>query len=105
MLIGKITDIEIKSTLVYDKWYNSLKDKGLKLKISQRLTRMLSGNFGDYKSVGYNIFELRFMSHGGIRIYYTFKHNVMVLLLCGGDKSTQKEDIKKARKMAEVVGC
>ena len=89
--------IKIKSTRFYDKWFIALRDKSLKRKILARLGLVKHGYFGDFKSVGDGVFELRIMSHGGIRIYYTFKNNIFVLLLCGGDKSTQKKDIEKAK--------
>ena len=94
---------KIKSTPVYNKWYSKIKNEELKFKIFGRLKNIQAGNFGDFKNVGDGVFELRFMVCGGIRIYYTFKNNIIVLLLNGGNKSTQKEDIKKAKQIAGEV--
>ena len=94
---------KIKSTPVYNKWYSKIKNEELKFKIFGRLKNIQAGNFGDYKNVGGGVFELRFMTHGGIRIYYTFKNNIIVLLLNGGNKSTQKRDIEKAKQIAGEV--
>ncbi len=60
---------------------------------------MEQGNLGDVKTVGQNLFEMRFFFGSGYRIYYTISDETLVLLLCGGDKSTQKKDIGKAKKI------
>ncbi len=71
----------------------SLKDRKTQLKISERLRRVSLGNLGDYKSIGEGIFELRIDYGAGYRIYFGQEGNKIILLLCGGDKSTQKKDI------------
>lgn len=58
---------------------------------------MIDGNLGDTKNLGDNLYELRLFFGSGYRIYYTIKNDVLVILLSGGDKSTQAEDIKKAK--------
>ena len=60
---------------------------------------MGQGNLGDVKTVGKNLFEMRFFFGSGYRVYYTINGETLVLLLCGGDKSTQKKDIEKAKKI------
>jgi len=80
-----------------------LKDALAKVAIVRRLDRMKEGNFGDSKSVGSGVFELRVDVGKGYRVYFTNKNNRVVILLVGGDKSTQEEDIKTAKKMAEEV--
>lgn len=60
---------------------------------------MEQGNLGDVKTVGQNLFEMRFFFGSGYRVYYTINSKTLVLLLCGGDKSTQKKDIEKAKKI------
>jgi putative addiction module killer protein len=65
--------------------------------IDARLTRVEAGNFGDTKSLGANLYELRIPKGSGFRIYYGLDGVNVVLLLCGGDKSTQQRDINKAR--------
>ena len=77
-------------------WMNSL-DKVSKSRVQSRLTRLLENNFGDCKKIDNEISELRLHFGSGYRIYYTETDNVIVLLINGGDKSTQSRDIKKAK--------
>lgn len=78
-------------------WLNSIKDKTTQRKIKLRIDRLTDGNFGDCKAVGENINELRMFFGPGYRVYYTIDEDILVILLTGGDKSTQTEDIKKAK--------
>lgn len=87
---------EIKSTRIFDKWLASMRDNQAVLAINKRITRLALGNFGDAKAVCSGIFELRFFVGPGYRIYYTIRHGEVVLLLAGGDKSSQRQDIKQA---------
>lgn len=87
---------ELHSTRTFDKWLSRLKDAGLKNRILARLSRVESGNFGDNKQLGSELFELRFFFGSGLRIYYTVRSSRVVLLLVGGDKSSQTKDIEKA---------
>lgn len=77
-------------------WLNSL-DKTIKSRVKSRLTRLLENNFGDYKKIDSDISELRLKFGSGYRIYYTEIDNVVILLINGGDKSTQSKDIEKAK--------
>lgn len=86
----------IKSTKQFDKWFGNLKDKSVKVRVLARLSRVENGNFGDFKTLNNRLFELRFFFGSGLRIYYTVKNNSVVILLVGGDKDSQKEDIVKA---------
>ena len=94
---------EVRQTKEFSKWLKKLKDALAKVAIVRRLDRMKEGNFGDSKSVGSGVFELRVDVGKGYRVYFTNKNNRVVILLVGGDKSTQEEDIKTAKKMAEEV--
>ena len=94
---------EIVSTSIFDKWLQRLKDRMTRNKILARLDRIQNGNFGDFKSLGDNLFELRFFFGGGLRIYYTVRNRQMVLLLNGGSKSSQSKDIEKARRMIQEL--
>lgn len=78
-------------------WLNSLKDRRAKAKIDKRLTRLQLGNFGDHKSLGGGIYELRISEGLGYRIYYGKTGNTVVILLCEGSKATQSNDIKVAK--------
>ncbi len=77
-------------------WVNSL-DKKTKARVQSRLTRLLENNFGDHKKIDNEISELRLKLGPGYRIYYTEIDNIIVLLINGGDKSTQSKDIAKAK--------
>jgi len=81
----------------FDEWMDSLKDRRAKARIKIRLDRLIIGLFGDWKSVGDGVFELRISEGQGYRVYYAKEGETIVLLLCGGNKSTQSADIKKAK--------
>lgn len=89
----------LNSTKEYDKWFARLKDSRAKIRILARLSRVENGNFGDFKPLGPNLFELRFFFGPGWRIYYTIKNNSVVILLVGGEKSSQKKNIAKATEL------
>lgn len=78
-------------------WLESLKDKTVKYRIKERLDRVALGNFGDYKVIDEKLSELRFNFGSGYRVYFGYIKDKLVLLCCGGDKSTQKRDIKLAK--------
>lgn len=78
-------------------WISSLKDIMGKAKILTRIERAESGNFGDHKSVGDGVFELRVSFGPGYRVYYALENNEIILLLVAGDKSTQEKDISRAK--------
>ncbi len=79
----------------FTEWLNSLAPK-TKDRVFDRIYRIEKGNFGDYKRVGAGVFELRFFFDGGLRVYFGRDGGEIVILLCGGDKSSQKRDIEKA---------
>lgn len=92
---------EIVSTSVFEKWLKNLKDRTTKNKVLARLARIENGNFGDFKQLGNHLFELRLFFSGGLRIYYSIQSGKVVLLLNGGDKSSQKNNIDKARQILD----
>ncbi len=94
---------ELISTPVFDKWLKKLKDRTTKNKVLFRLDRIQNGNFGDYKSLSNNLFELRFFFGGGLRIYYTIHNNQVLFLLNGGNKSSQSKDVDRARRIIEEL--
>ena len=94
-------DFEIYTTEVFDTWFASLKDQSVKRKLLARFTRLMHGNFGDFKKIDVGLFELRFFFAGGLRVYYTRQDKRIILLLTGGDKSTQRKDILKAKSLLE----
>ena len=80
----------------FKQWLTSLRDKVTVARINARLSRIELGNFGDAKSVGNGVMELRLVFGSGYRIYYGLDGVKLVVLLSGGDKSTQEKDIKIA---------
>lgn len=91
---------EVRQSEKFRKWFKKIHDKMAKFAIAQRILRMESGNFGDSKSVGGGVFELRIDIGSGYRVYFTNIAGEIILLLVGGDKSRQEADIKEARKLA-----
>ncbi len=94
---------ELHSTKSFDKWFGRLKDTVTKRKILARFARAENGHFGDFKQISASLFELRFFFGGGLRIYYTIRDNRVILLLVGGDKSSQKNDIEKAKSLLDEL--
>jgi putative addiction module killer protein len=85
----------------FDDWFDSLRDRKAKAKIRARLDRLEEGNLGDYKSVGEGVCELRIDYGSGYRIYFGQEGLKIIIILCGGDKSTQTQDISKAKEYWE----
>ncbi len=94
---------EIVSTSIFEMWLKKLSDRATKNKVLARLARVENGNFGDFKKLEDNLFELRLFFAGGLRIYYTIQQEKVVLLLNGGNKSSQKKDIAKAKQILDEL--
>jgi putative addiction module killer protein len=93
--------IELLQTETFRKWRLSLRDKRTRALIASRIDRLAFGHAGDMKAVGQGVSELR-IDHGpGYRIYFFKRGSTLILLLCGGDKSTQEKDIKTAKRLAD----
>lgn len=93
--------ISIVQTAIFRRWLDSLRDRRARARIDDRLLRLADGNAGDTKSVGDGVQELRLHFGPGYRIYYVWKGDVLIILLTGGDKSTQARDIARAKVMAK----
>ena len=93
--------IEFKQTETFRKWRSRLKDERARAMVASRLDRLAFGNPGDVKPVGQGISELRIDYGPGYRIYFRRRGNEIIILLCGGDKSTQAADIKTAKRLAK----
>ena len=91
----------IRYTKEFNKWFVNLRDSRAKAKVSVRLRRLESGHYGDCEPVGESVSELRIFYGPGYRIYFTERFGEFVLLLAGGDKSSQKRDIKLAKQIAD----
>ena len=93
--------IEVRQTTEFSRWLHRLKDANAVARIVARIRRMEQGNPGNAKSVGSGVMEMR-VDHGpGYRIYYVRRGTTIVILLCAGDKRTQRQDIRRAREMVE----
>lgn len=92
--------IDVRQTIAFKQWLARLADRRAVEKIAQRVVRLQAGLFGDVKPVGSGVSEIR-INHGpGYRVYFIKRGAAVILLLCGGDKSSQGRDIKAAKAMA-----
>ncbi|CCG40875.1 type II toxin-antitoxin system RelE/ParE family toxin [Magnetospirillum molischianum] len=87
----------------FDAWLRHLSDPKGKARILARINSAQHGNFGDCEPVGEGVSEMRVHVGPGYRVYFTRRGEVVYLLLCGGDKSTQRRDIEKAKALAREV--
>ena len=94
--------IEVRQTAVFADWLRRLRDAEAVARIVARLRRMEHGNAGDVRNVGGSIMEMRIAYGPGYRLYYVNRGATIVILLCGGDKRTQRRDIKRARELAGI---
>jgi len=94
---------EVRKTDEFDKWLSALADQRAIAKIVSRIERLGLGNAGDVKPVGEGISEMRLPHGPGYRIYYKQTGKAIVVILCGGDKSTQESDIKRAKEIAKQL--
>ena len=90
----------IRETEVYKRWFIGLRDTVAKARILVRLRRASLGNYGDVRDLGDHVSEFRFFFGPGYRIYFTEREGEIIILLAGGDKSTQAADIIKAKAFA-----
>lgn len=93
----------IRSTLVFDRWLKRLRDRKAVVKIAARIVRFEAGNPGDHRNLGGGLSEMRIDAGPGYRVYWTEQDGAVVVLLCGGDKDSQRDDISKARAMIEEL--
>ena len=92
--------MEVVYTELFEKWLKRLRDQQAKASILIRIERIEDENFGDYRSVGGGVSELRVHIGQGYRVYYVIRRREVVILLCGGDKSSQQRDIYRAQQIA-----
>jgi putative addiction module killer protein len=92
--------IELIKTDVFDRWLRDLRDTRVRAKVAARIKRLSLGNQGDVKPVGEGVSEIRIPYGPGYRVYYITRGPIVVVLLCGGDKSTQPNDIEQAKAIA-----
>lgn len=95
--------VRVETTTEFERWLDGLRDKRAQLKIAQRVLRLEGGNFGDWKSLGDGVSEVRIDYGPGYRLYYTMRGRVVVILLCGSDKRGQKQAIRQAKELTKQV--
>jgi len=93
--------IEVRQTAEFSRWLRRLRDANAVARIVARIRRMEQGNLGDSKSLGAGLMEMRVDYGPGYRVYYVHRGATIVILLCAGDKRTQRQDIKRARGLVE----
>lgn len=93
--------IEIRETEIYSRWFKSLRDRQSKARIDIRIRRLSTGNPGDVKPVGQGVSELRIDYGPGYRVYFVQRGETLIILLAGGDKCTQEQDIITALDLAQ----
>jgi putative addiction module killer protein len=94
---------EVRQTTRFSMWLAGLRDERARARILKRLDRARTGNLGDVVSVGSGVFEMRIFHGAGYRLYFVQRGKELIVLLCGGDKSTQGADIREARSLAEGI--
>jgi putative addiction module killer protein len=94
---------QLQQTDVFDKWLLELRDVRAKARILARLESVRLGNLGDVRSVGGGVTEMRVDVGAGYRVYFTRRQRIVLILLCGGDKSSQAKDIVRAQRMAQAI--
>lgn len=95
--------IEVRQTAEFAKWMARLRDGRARAKIAARIDRLSMGHAGDAQPVGEGISELRIHDGPGYRVYYVQRGTVLIVLLCRGDKSSQRRDIRTAKSLAAEV--
>jgi putative addiction module killer protein len=92
--------LQLRQTETFRKWERKLKDRKARAAIAARLFRLANGLAGDVSPVGHGISELRIHHGPGYRVYFQRRGEEIIVLLCGGDKSTQQQDIRKAKQLS-----
>lgn len=93
----------IQTTPTFDNWFSALRDSNVKVRVQMRIDRAELGNFGDCEPVGEGVSEMRIHFGAGYRVYFVQRGYEIVILLAGGDKSTQSRDIKTALELARKL--
>jgi putative addiction module killer protein len=93
--------VELIKSSTFDAWFSRLKDRRAVAKIAARIDRLAMGNPGDVKPIGNGLSEMRIDYGPGYRVYYMQRGQIVIVLLCGGEKSTQARDIEQANGLAE----
>lgn len=95
--------IEVRQTTRFSTWLAGLRDERARARILKRMDRAKAGNLGDVAPVGGGVSEMRIFYGPGYRLYFVQRGNTVIVLLCGGDKSTQDADVEEAKSLAEGI--
>jgi putative addiction module killer protein len=95
--------VEIRQTDIFAAWFAELRDRAARARITTRIRRLSLGNPGDVKPVGDGVSEMRIDYGPGYRIYFVRRGDALLVLLCGGDKRSQRRDIARALELAKEV--
>jgi putative addiction module killer protein len=95
--------IEVRQSDQFQDWLGRLRDDRARARIANRIRRMELGNPGDTRQLGGGLMEMKIDYGPGYRVYFAHLRDSIVILLCGGDKRTQRRDIEKARAMAQEL--
>ncbi|MDO9316656.1 MAG: type II toxin-antitoxin system RelE/ParE family toxin [Gammaproteobacteria bacterium] len=93
----------VRQTQEFQDWLDALKDVKAQLRIAARVRQVEAGSLGDWKPVGEEVSEMRVAFGPGYRLYFTRRQNIIIVMLAGGDKSTQSRDIKRAQKLLKQL--
>ena len=93
--------IQVEQTEIYSNWFDQLRDKRAKARITTRIQRLQADNPGDVQPVGEGVSELRIDYGPGYRVYYCRRGESVIILLAGGDKGSQNRDIEMAKNLAK----
>jgi putative addiction module killer protein len=93
--------IEIRETAAFSAWLRALRDAQARARIAARIRRLAFGNLGDVRPVGEGVSELRIHYGPGYRVYFVRRGDLLIIVLCGGDKTTQPRDIESAKRLAK----
>ncbi len=95
--------IEVRQTEQFRAWLSDLRDDRARARILKRLDRAKDGNLGDVAAVGGGVSEMRIFYGPGYRVYFVQRGSELIVLLCGGDKSSQAADIEEAKALAKAI--
>ena len=95
--------IEVRQTAIFIAWFNDLRDIRAQAKVAVQIRRLTLGNFGSVRSLDDGVSEIKINYGPGYRLYFTRRGLEIVVLLCGGDKGSQKRDIRDAKEIAKEI--
>ena len=95
--------LQVRLTSEFEAWLDGLKDRKAQVRIAARLRQAEAGNLGDWKAIGGRLAEMRVDFGPGYRLYFTRRANVVIVVLAGGEKSSQESDMRSAQRILEEL--